>query len=74
MAKRTPATQTDVMRGDTKVAEWVPYDDKDKSFGPVDRPDNMVKRLAGDTPQVLVLMDPYNVTGDYLSKATKGHR
>ena len=32
----------------------------------------MVKRLAGDTPQVLVLMDPYNVTGDYLSKATKG--
>ena len=70
IAKRTPLTQTDVMRGDTKVAEWVPYDVK--SFGPVDRQDNMVKRQAGDTPQVLVLMDPFNVTGDYLSKASKG--
>lgn len=70
LAKRVPVTQTDVLRGESKVAEWVPYDVK--AFGPVDRQDNMVKRLAGDTPQVLVLMDPFNVTGDYLSKATKG--
>jgi SecD/SecF fusion protein len=72
LAKHTPSTQTDVIRGDNKVAEWVQYDDKEKSFGPVDRPDGYVKRLAGDTPQILVLMDPYNVTGDYLSKATAG--
>jgi SecD/SecF fusion protein len=70
LAKRTPTAQTDVMRGDKKEAEWVPYDVK--AFGPVDRPDGYVKRLAGDTPQMLVLMDPFNVTGDYLSKATKG--
>jgi SecD/SecF fusion protein len=72
LAKRTPSTQTDVKHGDTKVAEWVPYDTTDKSFGPVDRTDGYVKRLAGDTPQILVLMDPYNVTGEYLSKAIKG--
>ncbi len=70
LAKRLPTTQTDVMLGETKKAEWVPYDVK--AFGPVDRQDNMVKRLAGDTPQVLVLMDPFNVTGDYLSKTSKG--
>jgi SecD/SecF fusion protein len=71
LAKRTPTSQSDVVRGDTKVAEWVPYTDV-KYFGPVDRADGYVKRLAGDTPQLLVLMDPFNVTGDYLSKATKG--
>ena len=32
----------------------------------------MVKRMAGDTPEVLVLIDPMNVTGDYLTSATKG--
>jgi SecD/SecF fusion protein len=69
-AKHTPSTQTDVMRGEKKIAEWVAYDVK--SFGPHDRPDGYVKRLAGDTPQMLVLMDDFNVTGDYLSKATKG--
>jgi SecD/SecF fusion protein len=70
LAKHTPPNQKDVMRGDNKVAEWVPYDVKE--FGPVDRQDNMVKRMAGDTPEVLVLMDPFNVTGEYLTKATKG--
>ncbi len=70
LAKLMPPGQKDVMRGENKVAEWVPYDVK--AFGPVEREDNMVKRLAGDTPEVLVLMDPFNVTGEYLTRATKG--
>ena len=32
----------------------------------------LVKRMAGDTPEALVLIDPMNVTGDYLTSATKG--
>ncbi len=62
--------QNDVYRGDTKVAEWVPYDVK--AFGPVDQEGRIVKRMAGDTPEALVLMDPFNVTGEYLKGATKG--
>ncbi|HEX5472785.1 MAG TPA: protein translocase subunit SecD [Lacipirellulaceae bacterium] len=70
LAKRVPVNQTDVFRGDVKIAEWVPYDVK--VFGPVNQAGDIVKRMAGDTPQALVLMDPYNVTGEYLTKATKG--
>lgn len=70
LAKKAPPTQKIVLRGDSPVAEWVPYDVK--VFGPVDAPSNEVKRMAGDTPEMLVLLDPFNVTGDYLTKATKG--
>ena len=28
--------------------------------------------MAGDTPEALVLIDPMNVTGEYLTSATKG--
>jgi preprotein translocase subunit SecD len=31
-----------------------------------------VKRLAGNTPEALVLIDEFNVTGDYLTSASKG--
>ncbi|HVT27887.1 MAG TPA: protein translocase subunit SecD [Lacipirellulaceae bacterium] len=72
LAKRVPPNQTDVYRGDTKVAEWVPYDVKAKEFGPVEEQNHFVKRMAGDTPQALVLMDPFNVTGEYLTNAKKG--
>lgn len=70
LAKHTSPSQKEVMQGEKKVAEWVPYDVK--SFGPPEREDNMVKRMAGDTAEALVLMDPFNVTGEYLTKATKG--
>ncbi len=70
LAKRNPPSQKDVMQGEKKVAEWVPYDVK--AFGPPEREDNMVKRMAEDTPEALVLMDPFNVTGEYLTGARKG--
>ncbi|MEX0613759.1 MAG: protein translocase subunit SecD, partial [Pirellulales bacterium] len=41
-------------------------------IGAVDEEGGIVKRAAGDTPEALVLMDPMNVTGEYLTSATKG--
>jgi preprotein translocase subunit SecD len=56
---------------DKKVAEWVAYSKAE--FGPVDwELDGLAKRLAGDTPEALVLLDSMNVTGQYLTSATKG--
>ena len=65
-----PPTKQEVRLGDQLVAKWVPYDVKE--FGPVDQPNGYVKRMAGDTPEMLVLIDTFNVTGDYLTSATKG--
>jgi SecD/SecF fusion protein len=70
-----PPSQNDVIVGGNKVAEWVSYNPQE--FGPPDQPDpfkrNIIKRMgAGDTPEALVLMDPMNVTGEYLTSATKG--
>lgn len=70
LAKLAPPTQKEIKQGDTAVARWVPYDVAE--FGPVERVDGMVKRQAGDTAEALVLIDPMNVTGDYLTSATKG--
>jgi SecD/SecF fusion protein len=67
-AKLAPPNQKDVFLGGQKVAEWVAYDTKE--FRKDD--DRLVRRMAGDTPEALVLMDPWNVTGDYLSNAAKG--
>ncbi len=53
-----------------KQAEWVAYDVVE--FGPVDQEGRVVKRQAGDTPEALVLIDAMNVTGKYLTSATKG--
>lgn len=52
------------------IAEWVAYEVDE--FGPVDQQGRIVKRLAGDTPEALVLIDAMNVTGKYLTSATKG--
>jgi SecD/SecF fusion protein len=67
-----PLSQKDVMLGGRKVAEWVRY--AEAEFGPADEEDDrhVVKRLAGDTPEILVLMDPWDVTGEYLTSASKG--
>jgi SecD/SecF fusion protein len=70
-----PSSQKDVIIGGNKVAEWVNYSTQE--FGPGDKPDpyherNIIKRMAGDTPEALVLIDPMNVTGEYLTGTTKG--
>lgn len=71
-----PPNQKDVMLGGNKVAEWVAYDTKE--FGTADEPDlyrerNVIKRVGvGGTPEALVLIDPMNVTGEYLTSSTKG--
>ncbi len=70
-AKLLPPSQkvlTDA-KGNT-IAEWVAYDLAE--FGPVDQAGRVVKRQAGDTPEALVLVDPMNVTGEFLTSATKG--
>ncbi len=70
LAKLAPPTQKEIKQGGAVVARWVPYDVAE--FGPVERVDGMVKRQAGDTAEALVLIDQMNVTGDYLTSATKG--
>jgi SecD/SecF fusion protein len=73
LAKELPLSQKDVVVGKRVVAQWLPYSVDE--FGPVDRDErNIVKRLAGDTPEALVLIDPesVSVTGDYLSSVSKG--
>jgi preprotein translocase subunit SecD len=70
-AKRAPPSQRDVTLDGTKVAEWVTYSKAE--FGPVDEElGGMVKRVADDRPEALVLMDQLHVTGQYLTSATKG--
>ncbi len=73
-AKLAPPSQKSVMLGANKVAEWVAYDVKE--FGPVDEEDasGLVKRMANNRPEALVLTEPdaLSVTGKYLTSATKG--
>jgi SecD/SecF fusion protein len=74
LARELPPSQKDVTVGKRVVAQWLPYSLEE--FGPVDREDgrNLVKRMAGDTPEALVLVDPesVSVTGEYLSSVSKG--
>jgi SecD/SecF fusion protein len=67
-AKLNSPNQKDVLVGGTKVGEWVEYDTK--SFAHND--EGMVTRKAGTTPEALVLLDPWNVTGEYLARAESG--
>jgi SecD/SecF fusion protein len=69
-AKLAPPSQKNILLGGNKVAEWVTYSVEE--FGPVEEEGGLVKRMAGKTPEALVLMDPFNVTGDYLSSTTMG--
>jgi SecD/SecF fusion protein len=72
LAKALPSSINEVMMGGRKVAEWMPYNLEE--FGDVDHPDaRVVKRMAGKTPQALVLTnDGYDVTGNYLSQSSAG--
>lgn len=69
-AKKTAQDKRDVVIDDKIVAEWVPY--MQKQFGPADHETiGVVKRQAGNVPEALVLIDDLNVTGEYLTSATK---
>lgn len=66
---RDPAHK-DVLLVGTKVAEWVAYSPAE--LGPVDEEiEGVVKRNANGTPEVLVMADSANVTGEFLTTATK---
>lgn len=69
-AKLLPPSQKVLMDNGVKVAEWVAYDVDE--FGPLEQDRGIVKRKAGNTLEALVLIDSMNVTGEYLTSATKG--
>lgn len=67
LAQELSPAQTEVVLNGRTVAEWVPYEVKE--FGPVDQPHNgLVKRMAGNTPEALLLVEPkaVSVTGEHL--------
>src|SRR4029079_7285788 len=71
LAKLLKPNEKIALQGDLPVAKWVPYDVDE--FGPPNPQDTRyVTRMAGETAEMLVLLDPQNVTGDYLTSATKG--
>lgn len=72
LAQALPPGETEVRRGTEKVAEWVAY--KVEEFGPADQPDDrLVKRMAGNTPQALILTnDGLDITGEYLKSSSAG--
>jgi SecD/SecF fusion protein len=71
-AEKLPPGVNELGHGENKVAEWVPYSVEE--FGPVDGGNSrLVKRLAGELPQALVLTnDGLNVTGENLDRASAG--
>jgi SecD/SecF fusion protein len=74
-AKQLPPGRKDVVIGGRKVAEWIPNGLEE--FGPIDAEQDgrgIVKRLAGEVPEALVLIEPdsVSVTGDYLSSVSAG--
>lgn len=72
LAKALPPGEREVRRGDSVVAEWMEYDVD--HFGNIDSPDTrLVKRMVGQQPQALVMMDDgVNVTGEYLKQTSAG--
>jgi SecD/SecF fusion protein len=70
-AKLLSLKKREVLHDGRVVAKWLPY--AEKEFGPIDRPDRgVVKRMAESVPQALVLIDDHNITGTYVTSATKG--
>lgn len=73
LGERLPPGQTLVTIGGVPTARWVPYDTEE--FGPYDpgeaQLEPTVKRMGVNAPEILVHLDPYNVTGEYLDGASK---
>ncbi len=76
-ALTSPPGETVVRIGGEPVAKWVPYDIDE--FGPIDAPveegdirgESVVKRMGVHAAEILVIIDPFNVTGEYLAGASK---
>ncbi|MEM8864383.1 MAG: protein translocase subunit SecD, partial [Planctomycetota bacterium] len=66
-ATAAPKSQKAIKQGDQVVARWVPY--REEEFAG-DR--SIVTRTTTGRPEALVLIDRYNVTGEYLTNARKG--
>ncbi|WP_425398680.1 protein translocase subunit SecD [Aeoliella sp.] len=77
LALRLPPGQTVAKINNIPVARWVEYDIDE--FGKLDEPpkpddirgESVVKRMGVHAPEILVHVDPYNVTGEYLDGASK---
>lgn len=80
-AQALPPAKTVVTVGGVEEARWVEYNIEE--FGGLNEPDpadapgdsprnrNLVKRMGLRGPEILVKLDPYNVTGEYLTVASK---
>ncbi len=69
-AMLAPAGEKEVIVAGEKAAEWVAAEKVELRFeNEID--DGTVKRQANGATEILVLMDPYNVTGEYLAAAEK---
>jgi len=66
LAKTLPPGEREVRIGEFKVAEWMEY-----KFDEFENADFIVKRMAGKTPQALILTnDGKDVTGEYLKRSS----
>ena len=72
LAESLPPGKVSVRQGGDEVAKWVEY--KTKEFGELNEGtlQGLVKRMGVKGPEALVLLQDYNVTGDYLTSTTKG--
>lgn len=67
-----PPGQTIVKIGGVEEARWVPYDTKEFDTDDNPRNDIVVKRMGVQSPEILVKIDAFNVTGEYVTNAAKG--
>ncbi|TWT33440.1 bifunctional preprotein translocase subunit SecD/SecF [Posidoniimonas corsicana] len=64
-ARELPPSQKRVEIGGQERARWVKFDEREFGAGE----GRLVTRDAGSRPEALVLIDPLNVTGEYLTSA-----
>ncbi len=66
-ALSAPPAQKTIKIGERPVAKWVPYRQAEFAGDP-----RIVSRTTGGRPEALVRLDQFNVTGQYLTNASKG--
>ena len=70
LAKLLPPAKTEVLQGDKKVAEWIVLNPKEFNANNVSHW-GMVKRSTGNSPEALLLIDDENVSGAFITSASK---
>src|SRR3954470_17633422 len=70
LAKLLPPAKTEVLQGDKKVAEWVVLNPKGFGANYVAH-GGMVIRSTGKLPEALLLIDDENVSGAFITSASK---